>query len=116
LSTTNKNSIIGTYRNFNYGGRCPEASGYVFWQQSWLGWAQSYQDDHPGTSLDLALAATWAYPTQDAMNRAAKQNGEDLPSYASVLNAACSDYASTKFGVKVSATYLINTGSTCIVN
>lgn len=116
LSAANKNSIISTYIGFNYGGRCPEAAGYVYWQSEWLRWAQSYQNDNPGTSLDVAMAKTWAFPTQDSMLRAADKNGESSPSYASVLNAECSRYGSAKYGVSITATYIINSGATCIVN
>jgi len=116
LSPSNKSKIIATYRQFNYGGRCPEASGYVYWQSSWNNWASEYQAANPGTSTDLALASTWSYPTQEAMNRAAIENGENLSSYSSTLNQLCSSYATSKYGVQLTATYVLGSGSTCIVN
>lgn len=116
LGASDKGKIIATYRQFNYGQRCPELSGFVYWQNSWLNWANEYMAKFPGTSMAIALASTWVTPTQSAMNQAATENGERDSSYAGVLNAACSAYALRKYGVSVSATYLLGTGSSCIVN
>lgn len=116
LGADDKSSIISTYRQFNYGSRCPELGGYVYWQSSWLGWANEYQTSNPGTSLDLALARTWLYPTKQAMNQAAVENNESSASYASVLNQMCADYALRKYGMVVNATYINFSGSSCIVN
>lgn len=116
LGDSQKGQIISAYRSFNYGSRCPEQAGYVYWQQQWLGWANDWISKNPGSSLDLALAKTWASPTQSSMNSAAAQNGENNPSYISVLNGICSDYTYQKYGVRVSASYINFSGSSCIVN
>lgn len=116
LNASDKVKIIATYRQFNYGSRCPELDGYLYWQNEWLGWANAYQAENPGKSLDYALLATWVNPTQQTMNKAATQNNENSSSYAVVLNGICADYALRKYGIKVNASYIKDSGSSCIVN
>ncbi len=115
LGTTEKNQIISAYRSFNYGSRCPEQAGYVYWQNSWLGWANDWLAKNPSASMDVALAFTKP-TTMESMNSAATQNGEGSSSYAAVLNGLCSSYATTKYGVQTNAIYINYSGSSCIVN
>lgn len=116
LGSYEKGQIISAYKEFNAGKRCPEQAGYVFWQSSWLGWAQEWLTKNPSSNLSIALAATWFTPTKEAMDRAASENGEGKDSYISVLNAQCSAYALRKYGVAVDASYINYSGSSCIVN
>lgn len=117
LDTASKNFIISTYRKFNSGSRCAELRGYVFWQSSWSNWATEYQGANPGATFAMALAATKLFPTSDAMNRAAAENGENNPAInGPILNSFCSSYASQKYGVPLTATYVNDSGSTCVVN
>jgi len=115
LGTTQKGQIISAYRGFNpYTARCPEVAGYVYWQNSWLSWANDWLAGHSGASLDQALANTWS-TTQGSMKDAAKQNGEQDPSYSKVIDQLCSSYATNKYGVPVKASYINNSGASCIV-
>lgn len=114
LGSGEKNQIIGTYRQFNYGQRCPEEGGYVYWQSNWSDLADRYQQQ-TGASRSLALSFTWSQ-IRDSMNTAAQQNGESSPSYASTLNRMCTDYARSYYGTNVSASYISGSGSSCSVN
>lgn len=116
LANNYKDRIINAYRQFNYSNRCPEQAGFVYWQQQWLNWANEWLSSNPNGTMAQALENKWAVPTKQSMDDAARQNGENSPSFASVMNAACSDYAYRKYGVKVNATYIPNSGSSCIVN
>lgn len=116
LSATYKNQIISAYRGFNpYTMRCPEQSGYVYWQSNWLSWANTWLESNPGMSLDVALASQ-KLTLLSTMNTAAGENGENTPGYSAVLDQLCSSYATSKYGVSVSASYINYSGSTCIVN
>lgn len=115
LGSGEKNQIIGTYRQFNYGQRCPELDGYNYWQSNWSDQADRYQQANPSASRSSALTRTW--PTiQNAMNTAAAQNGEQSSSYSSKLDRMCTDYAYSYYGMSVSASYISGSGSSCRVN
>jgi len=116
LDSGNKMKIIGTYQRFSSGSRCPELAGFIFWQDSWSNWARQYQAANPGTSWDLALLSTFSTPTQEAMDSSAAANGEGSPEHMAFLNGVCSNEASAKYGVPLTATYIIGSGSTCVVN
>jgi hypothetical protein len=116
LAGTYKDRIISAYREFNYSHRCPEQAGFVYWQEQWLNWANQWLAQNPSANLAIALETKWLVPTKQSMDDAARQNGENNSSFASVMNAACSDYAYRKYGVNVNATYVPNSGSSCIVN
>jgi hypothetical protein len=116
LAATYKNRIIANYRSFNqYTQRCPELNGYVYWQQNWLAWAQTYASDH-SVSLADAMEFTWASPTASTMNTAAAQNGENSPSFQYQLDTYCSNYATSLYGRSIYATYVTYSGDLCLIH
>jgi len=115
LSASNKNLLIQMYRSFNPTLlRCPEAQGYVFWQNVWTQAANEYISGHPGTSMDNALLETWS-ATAGTIKQAAAQNGEDKSSYISVLNNFCTNAATSAYGRYINAVYVSGSGDKCLI-
>lgn len=116
LGASEKDKLISAYRKFSSGSRCPELAGYVFWQNATIGYAQNYLASNPGTSYADAIAIVFNKTTYPAMNEAAASNNEGDSAHLAVLDAYCSTYASDKYGVPISATYVFGSGSSCVVN
>lgn len=115
LSSAGKNYIISVYRSFNYGGRCPESGGYTSWQGIWDSLARDYQNKFSG-SYENALDKV-KRDVESQMRANAYSNQENVPSVNGPrLNAACTQVAQARYGASVSATYVINTGDTCVIN
>lgn len=115
LSSARKNDIISVYRSFNYGGRCPESGGYTSWQGIWDSLAKDYQNKLGGTYENalLMVAAT----VESQMRANANSNQENVPSVNGPrLNAACTQVAQARYGASVTATYVVNSGDTCVIN
>ena len=115
LSSSGKDTIIGVYRGFNYGSRCPESGGYTFWQSTWDSLAKNYQQSNGG-SYESALDTVQS-ELESQMRASAKTNQENDPAVNGPrLNAACTQVAQARYGGSVTATYLLNTGDTCVIN
>jgi hypothetical protein len=115
LPSSRKDYVIGVYRGFNYGGRCPESGGYMFWQGTWDSLAKDYQNKFSG-SYDNALEMV-KRDVQSQMEASANSNQENNPAVNGPrLNLACTQVAQAKYGASVTATYILNTGDTCVIN
>lgn len=105
---TYRTQIIGKYRSWGSGGRCPERGGYQYWL----------------SDLDTRAKAMGGSPTHYAMVWATVINGSiDTASYANDergyggvrnANAACQSAAYSR-GYFGTATYIPGTGNLCIV-
>lgn len=92
-----KNNIISTYRSMNSLGRCPERSGYVFWQEDYMyytgqNWVETRKNIVRGSNdATIALSITIAN---------------------SMCKSSASKYVSHPF---VTATYRMGSGNGCEV-
>jgi hypothetical protein len=115
LPSSNKDYIISVYRGFNYGGRCPESGGFTFWQSTWDSLAKDYQNNLGG-SYQNALSNVQD-KVESQMRASANTNQENIPSVNGPrLNTACTQMAQAQYGASVKATYILNTGDTCVIN
>lgn len=97
-----KNRIIGTYKDFNIGGRCPEAGGYIYWQQ-----------DLSNRAASMGFDEAWKI-VEGSMKSSAAANGEQTQAFVDVvMRAFCTDIARGMYGPSVTAAYVMNSGNLC---
>lgn len=112
MTEAQKVRFVNTYRDFNFGKRCPEAFGWTGWQATWNLWANQMAEE-TGMSYESALELSWV-PLLNAMNEAAAVNRENTPEFLNVMHANCTDLARSTYGdPSLHAVYLIGSGDKC---
>lgn len=118
-SNSSRNTLISTYKAFNYYERCPERLGYRYWIEQWNLAAQAHASQY-GVPLHIAYDATFRLPGTGIRSRMldrARLHGEDLPDIIASMDAECQIVADRSYGAgRITAVYdRAGNGSRCKV-
>lgn len=118
-SNSSRNTLISTYKSFNFYGRCPEREGYRYWIEQWTLAAQAHASQY-GIPLNVAYDATFGLPGTGIKSRMldrAIANGERKPEIIGSMDAECQLVADMTYGAgRLTAVYdTAGNGSRCKV-